>query len=395
MVATHIPWTPDETAAAAPSPLTVTIHRALDTAEPAWRTVEAACGGAPFQRFDMVAAWFDTLGRHQKAAPLVLTAHRPDGPAFVLPLAVTRAGPVTVARFPGGSHATVNTALIHPAALSALTAADARAALSALADRGAGVDLVHLTGLPEHLDGRPNPFVDGASRRSAHATYRVDLTDGFEAVLARHNGAKKRKRLRQQARGYEPLGGATVRRAADAGEAHRALDAFAQQKAARFADQGLPDVFAAPGTLPWFHSLIDRAFTTDRGLFDVYLLETAGTLRATFFVAAHGPALHGMMNSVELDEHAHLSPGDFINHHLIEDAAARGFALFDFGIGDARYKRSWIDEETPLHDTAVPLTTLGAMALGAVEAKRRARAWLGRHPGVYGWVQRVRRGFWK
>ena len=52
---------------------------------------------------------------------------------------------------------------------------------------------------------------------------------------------------------------------------------------------------------------------------------------------------------------------------MIRSACEEKAEIFDFGIGDEQYKRSWCDVETVHFDAVLPVTTKGY--LGAVGAK--------------------------
>jgi CelD/BcsL family acetyltransferase involved in cellulose biosynthesis len=358
-----------------------------------WRELETRAVGGPFQRFDFYQSWLATLGR--RCRPLVLTARRTGRLVAVLPLVTRRIGPAVVAEFAGGSHATYNLGLFDRLAWKSTAPSLAKGLRAAFADSGAGVDLVRLRFQPGEIDGFPNPFVDARSALSPHATYDLSLEGGFDAVLERHKGTRKRRRMRQQAGGFKAAGGYRVRRAENADDALAILDAFFEQKAARFASQGIPNVFAKPGTAAFLSDLVDRAFRPcglDHPPLLVYALETDRGIAATGFLHAYDGTAHLAMNSFAQDEFARLGPGDLALFHIIEDLANRGFERFDFGVGDARYKQSWYDREIRLHDTVIPLSPAGSIAAGAVALSRRAADRIRANPKLHRLAQRIRSG---
>lgn len=263
--------------------------------------------------------------------------------------------------------------------------------MKALADAVPGLDLLHLEGQPETIGGRPNPFLFDRSRPSGYSAWEIDLADGFEAVLERHRGGKKRKRHRQQLKAFEGAGTVRFDHARTPAEAERAIEAFARQKSVRLAAQGVPDVFAETGIIGFFKDMLVQDLGRSHMAFRVYFLEVAGEIRATFVTAANGDRRFGLMNSIAIDDLSSHSPGDFLNFNLIAETAAEGFRHFDFGIGDARYKRSWVDREYPLYETLLPLSATGAAAVAVLNARRRLRDAVVARPALYAAVQRVRR----
>jgi CelD/BcsL family acetyltransferase involved in cellulose biosynthesis len=85
------------------------------------------------------------------------------------------------------------------------------------------------------------------------------------------------------------------------------------------------------------------------------------------------------------------SPGELLFYRMIERLSGEDVRLFDFGVGDQPYKRSWCTIETPLRDIVLPVTFAGRLA-GlrhhlVVRAKRAIKA----NRAVYARIQRTRR----
>ena len=59
---------------------------------------------------------------------------------------------------------------------------------------------------------------------------------------------------------------------------------------------------------------------------------------------------------------------------VVADAIARGFAEFDLGVGEARYKDEACEIVEPLFDSAFAVTLKGRLAAWAFLAARRAKA---------------------
>ncbi|WP_181702904.1 GNAT family N-acetyltransferase [Chthonobacter albigriseus] len=391
MKGADIAWTGVQRSEAEASAVVPRVVRSFESLEAPWREIEQQGHGGPFQRYDFYAAWMNHVGRRKGAEPAIVVGERNGRIVYILPLVVVRSGLFRIARFAGDTHANYNTGLIRPCTVGSLTADDAAAAFAAVGAAIPGLDLLHLAGQPATIDGRKNPFVTAASARWAYTAYDIDLSEGFEALLGRHRGSKKRKRERQQARAFQAAGDFRFYRAGSAEEAHRILDCFAEQKAVRFAEQGIPNIFTEPGTMDFFHDVLDRSFAGGPATLEAFALDVAGKTRATFIVAPFGSDLFGLMNSIAVDELTSMSPGDYVNFNLLRDACDRGFRRFDFGIGDARYKRSWVDAEVLLMETLIPVSLWGRLPQLAVRARSVARNAIVARPALYRAAQRLRR----
>lgn len=372
-----------------PARYTVAVSRDLPSVAAFWDRVAEDGVGSPFQTRAFVEAWFAHLGG--AAEPLIVTGESERGDGFVIPLAVRRVGPARVACFPGGTHANTNVGVFNPAVWSRFAPEDVRAVHRAIASARPDIDLLELKTLPAEFGGRRNPFVDDRALPSPHMAYAVDLDEGFDAVLGRHKGSKKRSLLRQREKYLARLGPVGVERAATPEEAKAFMEDFFAQKAERFRQQGIPDVFGDEATRAFFRRLCETVDGPD-GLIQMRALTVDGQTVATTLVVSYGGTAYMLMNSFCLGDAARFSPGEVLLYHTIGDCCANGHDGFDFGVGDARYKRSWTDREVVLFDTLVPLTALGGAAAAAIRGRRALRDFVVARPGLRRFVQRLRSG---
>ncbi|HUG60767.1 MAG TPA: GNAT family N-acetyltransferase [Methylomirabilota bacterium] len=378
------------TVAEAAVPIDMAVVTDIGALEPCWRALEPRAVGSPFQRFDFYDAWLRRLAP-AGTEPLVVAGRRAGALAMVLPLVTRRIGPIRIAEFAGGSHANYNTGLFDKAIWPALDGSLATRVRAAVADARRDVDMLRLGYQPVQMRGHANPLLDETSRPAPHFAYDLSLDGDFEAVLQRHKGSKKRKRLRSHAKAFADVGGYRVEIAGDVDSAKAVVRAFLDQKAARLAAQGLPNVFGLPGTAEFLLDLVERGAANGGGLIDCYALRHEEGISATGIALPYAGAQFFVMNSFADDRFARVSPGEITLHHIIADAAARGFDTFDFGIGDARYKRSWCDREVELAETVMPLTAKGALAARLHAFGRRTRTVIRNNPTLHRLAQRFRR----
>ncbi len=366
----------------------VSVARDLAAAAASWDRLGGRGIGSPYQTRPFVEAWFAHLG--QRAEPLIVTGESEWGESFVLPLAVRRMGPARVAVFPGDSHANMNVGLFDAGLWTRLTAADVQAIHRAIATARPEVDLLALRAQPVEFGGRDNPFVDDRSRPSPHMAYASDLAGGMDALLSRHKGGKKRSMLRKRENGLTALGVLEAGRAATPAEARALLEVLFTQKAERFKQKGIPDAFGDETTRDFFRALCGNVGASD--LIDMRVLRLGDDAIATTLLLRHGGTAYLLMNSFCLGEAARFSPGEVLLHRAIEACCADGLDGFDFGVGDARYKRSWCDREVVLKDTLVPLTVMGGATAAALRGRRALRDFVVARPALYRLAQRLRRG---
>ncbi|WP_409526939.1 GNAT family N-acetyltransferase [Rhizobium sp. G21] len=84
------------------------------------------------------------------------------------------------------------------------------------------------------------------------------------------------------------------------------------------------------------------------------------------------------------------SPGELLFHLMIEQYNKDGAGLFDFGIGDMPFKRSWCTDETVQINVAIPVTPVGRLAALKEETATRLKTMIKQNPALYQLLQRIR-----
>ncbi len=225
-----------------------------------------------------------------------------------------------------------------------------------------GVDPAHLraaaaTGAVSGLITRVAPAVDLAALRRdgrAHAD-----------VLS----ANTRAQLRRSLRAYTALGALEVRRATDAAEAHRFLDALARLHQATWQHRGRVGAFAEPHFARFHHALIDRALP--RGEVELWRV-SAGPAEIGYLYnfQHHGRVLAYQSGFDYALADRRAKPGLTCHHLIIENSLTAQRICYDFLAGDDRYKRSLSDTASSLH-----WLTLGPR-LDPARLAARAGGWL-------------------
>ncbi|MFN3549103.1 MAG: GNAT family N-acetyltransferase [Mesorhizobium sp.] len=336
--------------------------------------------------------WIDAWARHCNPDILCLIFAEDGRTRLALCLEVVPGGMVRAARIVGGSHANGNFPALADGQTMELEGPDIEAIAAAVRAVRPDVDLLMLERLARRFEGVENPFLPVRSWQSPDPALAIDLAPGFEGVLARASGKRKRKKHRSQIRKFEAAGGYRRITATGRGETERLLDAFFRMKSARFAAMGIADAFGDERVRAFFKDLFGRAAEGEgRPAFLLQALEVGGIVRAVTGSSHNPSSIVCDFAAIAEDELASASPGDFLFFENIREACERGLAVFDFSVGDEGYKRQWCDIETFQFDVAVPLTAKGRIAVawrhGLVGAKRFVKS----DPRLFNAVKALRR----
>ncbi|WP_312223032.1 GNAT family N-acetyltransferase [Rhizobium rhizoryzae] len=369
--------------------LVVSLHQEIEQVADAWRDLQQIAWNSPHQSIEWCKAWYAT----QADKPLFLLGSDMGKPLFVLPLAVTSSHGIRSAGFPGGSFNNINTGLFAAGcdfSESALVHCIAQIK-SALSEH---VDVLHMRAIPKEWQGARLPLHRLSAVEHVNHSFQLPLLGSFDETLAQINAKRRRKKFRQQTRRISELGGYEVCTPEHAGEQHELLDLFFEQKRERFRSQGLPDVFASASIQHFFHALLDEPADAENYPLRLSAIKlTSGGDRAIPAICGltrKGNHIICQFGSIDESRVPETSPGELLFWHVIENACSTGAKLFDFGLGDQLYKRSWCPVETVHYDLMVPISGRGHLAAIARQAQIRLKSRLKRSQTIYRLLQRIR-----
>lgn len=380
------PAMPDATAAGAVSrPWTsVAIETDIATLAERWRAFEATALVTPYQSYDWIRPFVETIGAAHGMVLRYALVHGADGELrALLPLVITRRSGFRFAEFIGGKHANYHMGLYAPAFAAQLDATLTARMLTEIGSAIGGLDALAFVNQPITWQGVANPAAQLAAGPSPSRAYKLSLIAGDgDATLRRSMSSHARKKLKNKHSRFKDFGPSVLTRATTPSEAARIIDAFLAQKAERFRAMGVPDPFAEPA----MRAFLERAAMDDssgRPAIELYALDLAGTCVATYVGAIHGERFSGMATSFDMaSETVKTSPGELLLSELIRLKAREGVAVFDLGVGEARYKTTFCDDHDDLVDSFLPLTFKGRVFARIARTKRDLKRRIKRSPAA-------------
>lgn len=371
--------------------LSVERHADARAIEAEWRLLETTGVCTIFQRFDWVDSYVRHVAPHTGTEPAYLLGRLDGRPAFLLPMGIRKHGPARLAHWLGGSHSGYNFGLWSRESVGLVPMLGRTGIRRMLREALAGVDGAVLQRIPHMHDGVVCPLAALTSRPSAVMGYSVSLEGGMEQVITRTGGGARRRRARSKERRMGEIGPVDAAVADDPAKAHAALRFFAEQKALRLAEQGLPNVFAEPGVMDFLHDMTDRSFGMQEPLLQVAYLDVGGKTRAVIGSGVHAGRVNLYILTYIHDDVLPHSPGQVLMYRHIEESCEAGREVFDFGVGYELYKESWADARILLCDGYVAFTPLGRAAVGAAWVADGAKGMLRSNERLWAMLKSLRR----
>jgi CelD/BcsL family acetyltransferase involved in cellulose biosynthesis len=380
------PAPPPTARRAAPPFARVEICEALEDARLAWTTLAQEVPASAYQNFDFARVWFATIGAAKGATPLIVVARDESGqPAALLPFARTARGLLRFAVFLGGKDSNFNLGLFRSG--GAWSRDDVAALLAAAGTHATPrLDAFLLCNQPLSWRGIANPLADDKPQPSPSFAYASALPGDFSAWLDARASKEAKKKMRKKRARLEATAPLLHSRAAGAQEIDRALAAFHAERRARTKALGVPDPYASVAAQEFLSRLARE------GALELHTLAHGERMIAVFGALPGAERLSGLFIGHDGDpEIARSSPGEIMVQAVVADAIARGFAEFDLGVGEARYKDETCEIVEPLFDSAFAVTLKGRLAAWVFLAARRAERGAKRSPRFKALLARLRR----
>ena len=369
---------------------TVEVHREIAAAAAAWDALEAVAPASPYQTRHWLTRWLDTKAAGLAIVPMIVVARDADAvPLALLPFGIQRRGRLSVAGFLGGRDSNFNLGLFRPG-----VAWDRDAVMDLLrraaAASGTSIDLFSLRNQPILWEGARNPLALLDGQPSPSAAHKVALMPDPRAFLQALLSKDTRKKLRRKSERLAEIGPVEHRLATTRADRAACLDAFMDQRTARNLALGL-----STSDLPDQRRFLDHASDPAAGppAVEAHGLYCGERIVATFFGTVHRHRFCGMAMSFDADPAlARSSPGELMLVSLLESKCRQGLAVFDLGIGEARYKDTYCPDPDPLVDVLVPVSGRGRIFAEAERLRLHAKRRIKQSAWAWATVQWLRRG---
>jgi CelD/BcsL family acetyltransferase involved in cellulose biosynthesis len=365
--------------------MVVSVYSSLDDAEPLWRHLAAQdCIASPYQSIAWIRLWHRYVSGPRGQEPIIVVGCDLSGaPLFVWPLVSERKGPLTLACFFGGKHATLNMALWRRDVADSFTDEEMRDATAQIRALRPDLDLLALHSQPAAWNGVRNPFMALPHQRASEDNFVLHIGVSGPEIIEREISGTMRSRLRNKERKLARLNGYRYLRATTVADVSRQLAAFFAQKQAKLHSLGIENVFGQPGVEDFIRAACLDGLDRGQPVIELHALECDGEMLALFSGIHDAERFTSMFNSHTATGNARYSPGLILLQHLIVECAERGFKSFDIGPGEARYKSFFCKDLEPIYDHVLPVSARGCLIAPAMRAALWAKGRVKRNPRLW------------
>lgn len=374
--------------------LSARLFESIGKAETIWREMETSTHVSLHQKFDWCKVWAKMPGVNTMVALVSL-----DGkPAVLFPLEIIRKSGFRIARLIGTAHSNLNSPIYSSGFLAECDGQMVEDLVETLAAIGIPADLLVVDKLRPHVGDVAQPLLTLPHVTSQNPSFQLPLLNNFADTLSQINAKRRRKKYRVSERRLEEFGGYVHVEARDDASANRLLESFFAQKSLRLKQQGLPDVFSQPGVRDALGKLSSFSGNSGNPRIKLHGIELtagpetglAGKLIAVAGLTEKQGHVICQFGSVDDRTVPEASAGELLFYLMIEQMNQAGCHLFDFGVGDQRYKRSWCPVMTQHSDVFIPFNLRGGVLGPVLSTIVRAKRFIKTSPQLQAIANRVR-----
>jgi CelD/BcsL family acetyltransferase involved in cellulose biosynthesis len=379
---------------ASDSNIKLVIHEDLAAIERDWRAFEQHADATAFQSFDWLSTWLCHVGLRTGAKPAVVVGRDAHGAMlFLLPLTIERRHGTRRLMWLGSALCDYNAPLLASEFARHIGPEGFVALWQEITQRlqthpRLGFDVIDLQKMPEKVGEQANPFMRLAVSAHPSGAYLTALGDDWDKFYAAKRSSSTRRRDRTKRNRLGDLGEVEFVNPEQSDDIARTLKTLMTQKSGQFARMGVTDIFALPGWREFFLDVATNPQTRHLvhvSRLDVGAIPAAINLGLTF----HGCYYH-VLASYDAGDISRFGPGAAHLHDLLRMAIEKGYRVFDFTIGDERYKRDWCDTELTLYDHVAAATWRGAIAVVPLAAVLRLKRRIKQSPALWRLASRAR-----
>jgi CelD/BcsL family acetyltransferase involved in cellulose biosynthesis len=365
-----------------------TLHGDVEAARDAWAEIRPNGHATPYQNERFVQLWLETVGRADQVEPLIVVAQDARGCASaILPLAVRSRAGLRLGEFVGGKHANFHMGVFRAGLI--VDRDDLVDFLRRVA-KSAQLDAFLFVSQPETWRGAANPFTMLGGQPSPSFAYATQIRGEFDHWLQAHYSKDAQKKLRKKARRLAERGPISCFVARDEKAAREILAAFFAHKKARAETLGVANDFDHPAAARFLEIAACDGLRDGGATIELRALRCGERIVAVFGGLAYSDRFCGMITSFDPDpDIARSSPGELLILEIVHDLHKLGFAAFDLGVGEARYKDVCCERTEPLFDTALAFTLKGHIGAAVFRIARRAKRWIKQRPWAWSLAARV------
>lgn len=343
------------------SDYSISVYRDIHAIEQEWRAFQAHATLTPYQHWEVIHAWLNTVGLHHRRKLQIITIHYQSELVTILPMMITRQCGLRVLSWIGDAHLNYHGGLYLHSHIAPLGYREIHALWAEIEKRLLRHDVCVLRQQPVEFAGLISPFHYFDPLPAADQSHQIHLPDhDYDGFLKATRSKATRKRYRNAENRLNKLGECRFAWHTDPESGAHWIDRLFAQRNARFESLGIPLEKNRQAYQDFYKQLLKQNTGNPRRQALVSVLTLDGDPLAIGFSYQGQDQVQAMLSSITADDRQKHSPGEILLRKELQsycdDAEVN---VIDYGVGSDTYKLAWCNAQTPLFETYRPRSLLG------------------------------------
>lgn len=369
----------------------VTIHQEMESIEAEWRTLERQAVMTPYQKWDLIKAWLDSVGLPEGAQLTIASLRDGDTVVCILPMMIKPCGLLRVLSWLADTHFNYQGGLFDKSFLKGL---DRRSFLQIWDNVLAALprfDYIELKQQAVEWDGFHSPFTYLDQHPAANTTHQLIFPHfDFDRLLNETRSKSTRKRIRNEERRFAKEGEVVCEVVEGLEENGHYLQQLFDQRSARFRELGIKLEENQTAYQKFYENvLINAQEKQDRSVF-LMIIKLNDELLATGLMMLAQNKCYTLLNSMTNSHYRQLSPGDLLLRRALAYCCEHEIKLIDMGVGNDRYKTAWCNHEVALFDSFKAVSVLGHVAVPVLRVSNVIKRRIKNSKAAWGLYRKLR-----
>lgn len=354
----------------------IEIYDNMNDAKTEWLKFEENSEFSPFQSFQWLSIWHDTVGTIDKIKIQILFLKDSKGVTVaVLPLCIKKICGLRFLIFLGSYSNDYNAPLFSKTDLSE-SYMDLN--WSYFMEDFPEVDVVHFDKIPRYIHEHDNPLLNIIGSRlmkyrMSAFSFMIDQT--WPSFYQKKFNPKSRQTDRRKMRKIKELGEVTFKVFDEPYDVENCIHTLIDWKTEQYSSMNAPDIFKVDGIKEFYIRVAKEMLLTGKSNLSALYLNQK-------MIAAHVGLIHEKRFYYLIPAYNPLlseySPGKFLLQEIVKWCSDHGIQVFDLTIGNEPYKYQWADQEMELFEYLEGMTTKGKLLRAAIISLRKTKDYMKR-----------------
>lgn len=340
--------------------ITLEVLEDVQSAAASWMAFEQDAAGTPHQSFAWVKAWHEAVEAPRGDRPLIVLArNREDRMQFLLPLRITRRGPLRILKLLGGDQGNYGSALYAPEFLEDLSRERFLLLWQQVTRRLPRHDIIHFRALTHDQNGPVDPLKwlpTVCSAEYGHAFSLQSDTDALYRACFNSKARAEHRRCERRLGEHGPVAFEATR------DPQRMVELFAHlsaQRACQTRETGVPNPLADGRVQEFYRHFLGSSRPEGAPVPQIFALHCGTDIVATNFGISHQGRFYGLLMTTAPGPLKRYGPGTALFRRMVQHLAAEGCSTIDCGAGRDPHKLHWCNLKRERCDALAATSWLG------------------------------------